>query len=47
MPMRVTLPDSVPHLDHVAHADRPLDDEDQAGDEVVDDVLQSEADAHA
>src|SRR6185436_7659623 len=34
-------------LDQVAHADRSFHDEDQPGYEVVDDVLQAEADAHA
>ena len=37
----------VPHLDGVADVDRALEQQDQAGDEVVDHALQAEADAHA
>jgi hypothetical protein len=34
-------------LDPVADLERPFDEEDQSGDEVLDDVLQPEADADA
>ena len=34
------------HLDAVAQGDRPLRQDDDAADEIVDDVLQAEADAH-
>ena len=40
MPMRWISPVSGADLDQVADADRALDDENQAGHEVVDDVLQ-------
>ena len=38
-------PDVVLHLHDVAHIDRPLEEQDEPGDEIVHDVLQTETDA--
>ena len=48
MRMRLTTPVLSPRRDHVADADRALEQQDDAGDEVREDFLQaeSEADAH-
>ena len=47
MPIVETIAEEVVELDPVAHADRPLEEQDHARDEVVDHVLQPEADADA
>ena len=47
MPMRLTSPTICPDLDDVAELHRTLESEDQPGHEIVDDVLQAEADADA
>ena len=35
----------IPHFDHIAHLHRPLEKKNQAGKEIIEDVLQTEADA--
>ena len=43
--MRLTVPGDVADRDRVADADRPLEQDDQARDEVGEDLLQAEAEA--